>query len=175
MKRGSRILISGAGVAGLASAIWLGRAGFRPVVVERAPGIRAEGYIVSIAHNAYRFAAELGLLDGLRRRQSDILGSSYHDGSGRQLMHLDYQKLFKGLDIVQIMRDSLESLLYEAAKEAADYRFDVTATKIGQQGEAVQVHFSDGRQEEYDLVIGADGLHSAVRELNVAPGDVKLH
>lgn len=165
MNRDARILISGAGIAGLTCAIWLGRSGFKPVVVEKAPRIRADGFIISFSHHAYRFAQQLGLMPALRERDARILSSSYHDRSGRALLTLDYERLFAGVDVLQIMRDDLETVLFDNARDLAEFRFDTTATRIDQAKRRVDVTFSDGRQESFDLMIGADGLHSATREL----------
>ena len=85
MDRNKKILISGAGVAGLTSAIWLGKNGFKPIVIERAPEIRADGYIISISHKSYHYAKELGLLDDLIAKNTGIAQSSYHHKSGRTM------------------------------------------------------------------------------------------
>ncbi|MEW5705067.1 MAG: FAD-dependent monooxygenase [Pseudomonadota bacterium] len=175
MEKESRILISGAGVAGLAAAILLGRKGFRPVVVERSPEVRAEGYLISLSHRAHQAAETLGLLPALEARRIGITASSYHDRTGRTLLALDYERLFRGLRIVQISRDDLEAVLYEAAKDLVEIRCGVSATRIAQKESRVQVAFSDGRAEEFDAVIGADGLHSAVRELGFPPATIRRH
>ncbi len=177
MKKDSRILIHGAGVAGLTAAIWLGKNGFRPVVVEKSPEIRAAGgFIICLSGASYRFAEELGMLPDLKARDSDIHASSYHDSSGNTLLYLDYKYLFDGVDFIQITRDELENVLYEHAKDHAEYRFSLSASNITQEDTGrVQVEFSDGRQEEFDLVIGADGLHSTMRCLAFDPGDVTRH
>ncbi len=177
MDKNSRILIHGAGVAGLTCAIWLGRHGFRPVVVEKSPHIRAAGgFIIALSGASYRFADELGMLPDLQARDSDIYASSYHDGKGRTLLHLDYKYLFNGVDYIQIMRDEIENILYEYAKDLAEYRFSLSANKITQDKPgAVQIEFSDGKQEEFDVVIGTDGLHSAIRRLSFDKSDVIKH
>ena len=177
MNKNSRILIHGAGIAGLTCAIWLGRNGFRPVIVEKSPEIRAAGgFIICLAGASYRFAEELGILPDLQARNSDIYSSTYHDGKGNKLLDLDYKYLFKGVDFIQITRDEIENVLYEHAKDKAEYRFSVSAEKINQdEPGVVQVEFTDGKQEEFDLVIGTDGLHSAIRELTFDQSDVTKH
>ena len=84
----NRILISGAGVAGLTCALWLARKGFNPVIVEKARRIRAGGFLVSLSHHAYHFAEDLGVLPALKERSAGIQASSYHDGTGRPLLRL---------------------------------------------------------------------------------------
>jgi 2-polyprenyl-6-methoxyphenol hydroxylase-like FAD-dependent oxidoreductase len=177
MKKDSRILIHGAGVAGLTCAIWLGRNGFRPVIVEKAPEIRATGgFIICLSGASYRFAEELGMMQDLKERDSDIYNASYQDSKGETLLSLDYKALFKGVDFIQITRDEIENVLYKYAKELADYRFSSSAKEIKQEHpDKVQVEFEDGKQEEFDLVIGTDGLHSRVRELAFDENEVAKH
>ena len=177
MKKNSRILIHGAGVAGLTCAIWLGRNGFRPVVVEKSPEIRAAGgFIIALSGASYRFAEELGMLVDMQARDSDIYASSYHDSKGRELLHLDYKYLFNGVDYIQITRDEIENILYEHAKDQAEYRFSTSAEKIIQDAPGVvQVEFTDGKQEEFDLVIGTDGLHSTSRKLAFDESEITKH
>ncbi|MCG8325600.1 MAG: FAD-dependent monooxygenase [Thiotrichales bacterium] len=158
-------MISGAGVAGLTAAIWLGRAGFKPVIIEKSPEIRADGYIISLSHKSYHYANELGLLPKLVERNTGIKHSSYHHRSGKTMLLLDYQNLFEEVDIVQIMRDELEMVLYEEARDLAEFRFAVSASAIEQDNNKVYVSFDNGTQDEFDVVIGADGLHSVTREL----------
>ena len=173
MDTDSRILISGAGVAGLGSAIMLGRAGFRPVVIEKAPVIRADGYVISLSHASYHYAEQLGLLPAIRDRSTGIRESGYLDRRGRAMLELDFDHLFDGIDVVQIMRDDLQRILHEAAADLCEIRLATTITAIDDHGARSSVTFSDGRTEEYDVVIGADGLHSNVRGLSFPDADVR--
>jgi len=170
-------MIHGAGVAGLTCAIWLGRNGFRPVVVEKTPEIRAAGgFIICLSGASYRFAEELGLLPDLQARDSDIYSSSYHNSKVSTLLNLDYKDLFNGVDFIQITRDEIENVLYEHAKDKAEYRFSTSAEKIIQdEPGVVQVKFTDGKQEEFDVVIGTDGLHSTTRKLVFDESEVTKH
>lgn len=172
MDTNSKILISGAGVAGLTAAIWLGRNGFTPTIVEKSPTIRADGYIVSLSHASYHFAGQLGLLEKIRARNSGIRQSSYHDRHGKAMLTLDFKDLFVGVDVVQIMRDDLEEILYDEARDLADLRLATTITAIEQAGDFANVTFSDGSSDNFDVVIGADGLHSNTRSLVFTDAEV---
>lgn len=175
MYRNSRILVSGAGVAGLTCAAWLGRGGFKPLVIEKAPSIRADGYIISLSHASYHYARELGVLEQIRARNSGIARSSYHDRHGRAMLELDYADLFAGIDVVQIMRDDLQTILHEAAREVADIRLGTTITALEEHGDETAVTFSDGTAATFDVVIGADGLHSNTRSLAWPESAVTRH
>lgn len=161
-------------MAGLTAAIWLGRRGLRPVVVEQAPDVRADGYIISLSHRSYRYAETLGLLSEIRERGAGVTASSYQRAGGSPLLELDYRRLFAGVDVLQIMRDDLQQILYGHARELAEFRFGASITRIDAGAGAAEVEFSDGRSGTFDVVIGADGAHSKVRELTFAPGEVDL-
>lgn len=173
MDKNSKILISGAGVAGLTSAVWLARHGFNPVVIEKASEIRADGFIVSLSHASYHYAKKLGLLEKIAAKNSGIRESSYHDRRGKAMLTLDFRDLFRGVDVVQIMRDDLEDILYAEARELVEIRLGTSITKISSAPVSQQkrnttkslVTFSDGREEQYDVVVGADGIHSNTRSL----------
>ncbi len=175
MDKDSRILISGAGVAGLAAALWLDKAGFKPVIVERADNVRAGGFLVSLSHHAYHSARDLGITDELHRRSCGITGSSYHDQHDRCILKLIGETLFGGVDVVQIMRDEVVAVMYELARDRVEIRFEDSITSIDQTDSGVDVEFDKHTRETYDVVIGCDGLHSAVRELAFDPASITEH
>ncbi len=165
MDKNRKVVISGAGIAGLTTAIWLARHGFKPVVIEKSPQIRAYGYIVSLSHKSYHFARELGILKKLCDRGAGIKASCYYHKNGRPMLSLDYQRLFQGLDIVQIMRDELEMILYEEAKNLCEFRFNNSLMGISQDNDEIEFSLKDGTKDTCDVLIGADGLHSITRTL----------
>jgi len=175
MDQKTRILISGAGVAGLTAAIWLGKAGFRPLIVERAPKIRADGFILSLSHHSYHLLRGMGILDDLLAVNNQVRSSSYHDRSGRAILTLDYERLFEAGNIIQVMRDDLEQVLYKHAKDNTDFLFANSVTELQQVGDEVEVTFEDGQKRTFDLVIGADGVHSAIRKCTFGPEEVTRH
>ena len=169
----ARVLISGAGIAGLTAALWFQRYGFEPVVIERAPHPRGGGYLVSLSHFAYQYADELGVLKAMQERNMGITHSSYHDMTGRELLALDYQRLFAGVDVLQIMRDDVVDVLYQQAKSDIQIRFNESIEAVTEASEAVQVEFASGQQEHFDLLVIAEGQNSSTRNL-VFPNDVSL-
>ncbi len=175
MKKGSKILISGAGIAGLTAALRLAKAGMNPVVVEKAELPRLGGFLVALSHQAYFFAEEMGLIPALKPYDLRITSSGYYNRSGRALLELDYSRLFTGLGIIQVSRDDLARVLYEQTKDIADIRFGESIKNLHNGPDHVDVSFHSGKTESFDVVIGADGLHSAVRELVFRPESYKRH
>ena len=170
-----RVLISGAGVAGLTAAICLGRNGVRPVLVEKAPEIRADGFIITLSHHCYELAREMGLLEDLQAMSNDVARSSYHDGSGRAILELDYDRLFEAGSVIQIMRDDLENVLYRHAREHADFMFSNSVSALEDDQDRVQVNFENGQTMAFDIVVGADGVHSAVRQCAFDDNEITQH
>jgi 2-polyprenyl-6-methoxyphenol hydroxylase-like FAD-dependent oxidoreductase len=162
------ILISGASVAGPALAYWLRRRGFNPTVVERAPSLRGGGYAVDFRGAAHlSVLAKMGLLDQIRDQQTHLDTTTYVDADGRRVASMP-AGIFAG--DVEILRGDLGRILYQATRDGTEYLFGDTITGLDQRADGVHVTFSRADPRVFDLVIGADGLHSAVRRL--AFGDV---
>lgn len=172
------VLISGASVTGLALAYWLRRAGFRPTVVERAPGLRKGGQAIDIRGAALQVVERMGLLDGIRAAKTGIRGMSFVDSRGEELSRSTEATLTGGLidnDDVEIMRDDLANLLFTTSRSRTEYLFDDVITSIAQEDDAVRVGFRSSSPRRFDLVIGADGLHSGVRHLVFGPESEFVH
>ena len=174
MKKNSRIIISGAGIAGLTAAIWLSKAGYKVTIIEKSPEIRADGYIVSLSHKSFHYAREMGILDKLMKRYSGIRESCYIDQKGREMLGLDYQKLFTGIDIVQVMRDELQNILYEHSKKYdIEFIFSQSIDSLNNHTEGVDITLQNRANLSCDILIGADGLHSITRKLAFNDNDYK--
>jgi 2-polyprenyl-6-methoxyphenol hydroxylase-like FAD-dependent oxidoreductase len=162
------ILISGASVAGPALAYWLRRRGFNSTVVERAPSLRGGGYAVDFRGAAHlSVLAKMGLLDQVRDQQTHLDTPTCVDADGRRVASMP-AGIFAG--DVEILRGDLGRILYQATRDGTEYLFGDTITGLDQRADGVHVTFSRAAPRVFDLVIGADGLHSAVRRL--AFGDV---
>ncbi|WP_242440970.1 FAD-dependent monooxygenase [Streptomyces sp. CB02923] len=176
--RNRSVLISGAGVAGLTLAYWLQRAGFHPTVVERAPGLRKGGQAIDIRGAALHVAERMGLLDAAQAAATGMRGMSFVDGRGTELTRSTEATLTGGLidnDDVEIMRDDLTTLLYDASHSGVEYVFGDAIASLSQGDDTVEVGFQRGRPRRFDLVIGADGLHSGVRQLAFGPESEFVH
>jgi 2-polyprenyl-6-methoxyphenol hydroxylase-like FAD-dependent oxidoreductase len=165
------ILISGAGIAGTAAAYWLREAGFSVTVVERAAAPRPGGQTVDLRGAGRTVVQRMGLLDPIRAMTVTQRGIAWIDSSGRHRAEMPVEA-FGGRGIVsddEILRGDLAAVLYEAAQSGVSYLFDDTITALEQDTNRVLVAFEKTAPRKFDLVIGADGLHSVTRRLAFGP------
>lgn len=162
-----KALICGAGIAGLSSAWWLDRLGWEVHVVEKAPALRDEGYMIDFFGAGYDAADLMGILGRLEREQYPVAEVVYVDERGRHKAGLSYALFRESQDgrLLALMRGSLERALHESLPDRVRLSFDTTV-KDARAGDAgVDVVLERGGAERVDLLIGADGVHSRVREL----------
>jgi 2-polyprenyl-6-methoxyphenol hydroxylase-like FAD-dependent oxidoreductase len=171
-----KVLISGASIAGTTLAYWLHRHGFAPTVVERAPAIRPGGYKIDIRGAALTVAERMGILDEIRSLRTDVQGGSVVNATGKKVASMDADT-FGGRrhNDAEIMRGDLNQVLYAHTKDDADYLFNDSIATMTEDGDGVQVAFDSGRTGRYDLVIGADGIHSNTRALAFGPEQRYIH
>jgi 2-polyprenyl-6-methoxyphenol hydroxylase-like FAD-dependent oxidoreductase len=161
--KNQRILISGAGVAGPSLAYWLAYYGYTPTIVERAPAVRQGGQAVDFRGPAHLGVLEqMNILDEIRRHASPGGAVAFVDRLGRGIATMAAEMASGD---VEILRGELGGILYAATRENTEYLFGDWITAIEQTSEAVRVTFARNAAREFDLVIGADGLHSTVRSL----------
>ncbi|MCP2278182.1 FAD-dependent monooxygenase [Nocardia amikacinitolerans] len=170
-----RALISGGGIGGNAVALQLLRAGIRATVVERAAAPRPGGQAVDLRGPSREVAERMGLMPGIEARQLDERGMLYLDDAGREELRMPAE-LFDGkggVAEIEITRGDLNQVLLDALAAAGgvDYRYGEWITEIGQDADGVEVTFASGAVERFDIVIGADGLHSATRRLVFGPDE----
>lgn len=169
--RNTDILVCGASIAGPALAYWLHNAGFTATVVERAPALRSGGQTVDLRGAGRTVITRMGLMDQARAVSVAQRGLALVDASGRITARMPTDS-FKGEGIVseiEILRDDLSRLLYEATLPYTEYLFDDTITGLDQDDDAVTVTFERTSPRRFALVVGADGLHSVVRALAFGP------
>ncbi|OMC21587.1 FAD-binding protein [Mycobacterium colombiense] len=168
----TEVLVSGASVAGAATAFWLGRHGFSVTLVERHRGPRPGGQAIDVRGPALTVLERMGLLGAAQKRKTQIQGSSVVDRDGNELSR-DTESTPTGGPIdspnIEVLRDDLVELLYGASQWTAEYLFDDTIVAVQDDGAAVHVTFERAAPRSFDLVIGADGLHSNVRRLVFGP------
>jgi 2-polyprenyl-6-methoxyphenol hydroxylase-like FAD-dependent oxidoreductase len=167
--RNRDVLISGAGVAGLALAYWLRRLGFTPVVVERASAPRDGGQAVDLRGAAIEVARRTGILDAARAARTGTRGMSYLNSAGKRLASLD--GAFGVIDPadVEIVRGDLVAILYETVRNDVEFIFDDSISSLTDAADGVTATFERSAPRTFGLVAGADGLHSRVRDLAFGP------
>ncbi|MEJ2852877.1 MULTISPECIES: FAD-dependent monooxygenase [unclassified Saccharothrix] len=166
------VLISGASVAGPVVAYWLARRGVDVTVVERAPALRKSGgHAVDLFRPAMDIAERMGVLPDVLERETGTAHMTLHSPGARPV-DLDLRRFFGTLSDrhVEIMRDDLSEVFHNATRDDVEYVFDDSITSISPDGE---VTFEHGAPRRFDVVVGADGLHSNVRRLVF--GDVPEH
>ena len=163
------ILISGAGIAGPTVAYWLKRYGFNPTVVERSPKHREGGYVFGLdGRKGIEVLERMGVWPTVYKNKYEVQDTVFVDEQNNETARLNTPKATKevtGKEIVYMKRSELARVLYEYTKESIDYLFGDHITKLNEDQEGVEVGFESGKTKGFDLVIGADGLHSAVRTL----------
>jgi 2-polyprenyl-6-methoxyphenol hydroxylase-like FAD-dependent oxidoreductase len=161
------VLISGMGIAGPTLAWWLNRHGCSPTLVERAPALRQGGYMIDFWGSGFDVADRMGLLPAIRREGYRIEELRMIDGSGRRIGVLD-TGLFRSMladRFVSIERGALARLVFDTVKDDVETLFGDTVVAIERAGAGVGVTFQSAAPRAFDLVVGADGLHSRVRSL----------
>ena len=162
------VLICGASVAGPALSYWLHRCGFRVTVVEQTPALRRGwgGHAVDLFGPAVDIAERMGILPQVlkARTRTELISFVRPD---KALVDVDFTRLAAGISDrhVEIMRGELAALLHDATRNDVDYAFGDSIRSLTQDDGGVEVTFEHAAARRFDLVVGADGLHSTVRRL----------
>lgn len=163
-----KVLICGAGIAGLALAWCLERRRHEVLLVERNPALRDEGYMIDFFGSGYDAMERLGLLPDVASIHYPVERLAFVDSAGRERFSVPYSALRRGLfqdRHFNFMRGDLERILYERVAGREGIRFSTTVTSLEETAGRVHVRLSDGAVETADLLVGADGVHSRVRRL----------
>lgn len=161
------VLVSGAGIAGPAVAFWLHRHGARVTVVEKADGVRAGGQAVDVKGDVHRTVLErMGILDELRAHQTGGVDQAIVDATGRRLAVLP--AAFSAGEL-EIRRGDLAAILHRRTRDTCEYVFGDAVTSLTETAGGVHVTFERGAPRTFDLVVGADGIHSGIRRLAFGP------
>ncbi len=165
-------LISGAGVAGCCLAWWLARAGFEVTLLEQAPEPRKGGYVIDFWGDGYDIAERMGLLPALQQQATHITQFRVVDADNHRISGMD-QSVFgrlAGHRYMSLPRSALARALYDAASGRVETLFGDSIQAMQDDGAGVAVMLG-GSRRRFDLVFGADGLHSNVRRLVFGPED----
>ena len=165
------VLISGAGIAGPTLAFWLKAAGLQPTLVEHAPTLRSGGYVIDFWGLGYEIAERMGLASEINRIGYHMRELRIVDSHGQRVTGFGtsvFRELTGGR-FVTLGRSDFSRLLFEKIKGTTDVLFGDEIVGLEQDASGVRVQFKHADERQFDLVIGADGLHSKVRELVFGP------
>jgi 2-polyprenyl-6-methoxyphenol hydroxylase-like FAD-dependent oxidoreductase len=165
------VLISGAGIAGPTLAFWLRKYGLMPVLVESAPALRTSGYVIDFWGLGYDIAEKMGLLPEITRIGYSVQELRIVDDGGRRLSGFGahvFRELTGGRYIT-LGRSDLSRLICDRIEGSCETIFGNTITSLREVDDQMHVEFEHGGKRRFDLVIGADGLHSRVRQLAFGP------
>ncbi|MCO1575672.1 FAD-dependent monooxygenase [Crossiella sp. SN42] len=162
-----RVVVCGAGIAGLALANQLARLGAEVVLLERAAGPRAQGYMIDFFGAGYDAVEKMGLLPAIEQVAYFVEEAALFDERGRRRAAVQYRQFARSLRgrLLSIMRPDLERVLREHLPSTVDLRFGAALTGVADRGDGVLVTLADGTELAADLLVGADGIHSTVRGL----------
>jgi 2-polyprenyl-6-methoxyphenol hydroxylase-like FAD-dependent oxidoreductase len=165
------VLISGASIAGPVLAYWLDRYGFDVTVVERASAVRSGGYPIDIRGTAIDVVERMGLLPAVQAAHIASRSLTFVDANGGAIGTISPYDLAANEERdVELPRGALTTLFCDLTKSSAvRYRFDDSIESLDDDGAGVEVSFKSGERGRYDVVVGADGLHSNTRKLVLGP------
>jgi 2-polyprenyl-6-methoxyphenol hydroxylase-like FAD-dependent oxidoreductase len=166
-----RVLISGAGIAGPTLAYWLIHYGIVPTIIEKAPQLRNGGYVIDFWGAGFDIADRMGLLPEIRRKGFLVQEVKVVNGKGERVSGFPVEAFTQVTQgrYITLARSDLAAIIFGALDGRVETMFDNSVTHIEQTATSVRVSFEHGATREFDLVIGADGLHSRVRELVFGP------
>lgn len=167
-----KIAINGCGVAGPTLAWWLKKYGHHPVLFEKAPTLREGGYVIDFWGTGYDIADRMGIIPTLKADAYFIKHIREVTSCGWTTSNMS-SKVFHDLTegrYLSIARSDLARHVFDVCK-GVETRFGTSVIGIENAKDSISVNLSDGGREAYDLVIGADGLHSKIRELTFGPQD----
>lgn len=169
-----KILVIGAGIAGPAVCYWLQRFGFSPQLIEKSACIRKGGQGLDIRGVAIDIVKKMGIYEQICKMRTQVECGRYVDAVGKTLHEERGEKFsFRQDEDVEIPRGDLVEILMKTI-DSVPCRFNQSIDNVEQNNDGVTVYFNDGRVEPYDLVIGADGIHSSIRRMIFDSDEYKL-
>jgi 2-polyprenyl-6-methoxyphenol hydroxylase-like FAD-dependent oxidoreductase len=166
-----KVLISGASIAGPCLAYWLQHYGFEVTVVEKSPSLRGGGYPIDIRGTAVEVVSRMGLLPQLRAAHVNTEKISFIDQKGFPIGSVQPEAFVGGVQgrDLEVRRGDLARILYSSIEGKVKFLFNDSIATLDDKLDRVEITFASGTHGTFDLVIGADGLHSNTRGLVFGP------
>lgn len=172
-----KVLISGASIAGPALAYWLNRHGYAVTVVETAPTLRGGGYPIDVRGTALEVVRRMRILPQLREAHVDLRRLTFLDSDGSEVTSLHPLAVTGGVagQDLEVRRGDLADALHRAVRDDVEFLFDDSIDTLEQTDHGVDVTFRRGGSRTFDMVFGADGVHSRTREMLFGPEEQFHH
>ena len=169
-----KILISGAGIAGPTLAYLLANYGHEPTIVEHAPSLRTGGYVIDFWGIGYDIADKMGLIPQLRERGYVAKEVRFVDSNGQRIGGFSTSAFGEALQdrYMSLRRGDLAAAIYSKIDGRVETLFSDSIASLVDGADGVTVNFASGGERRFDLVFGADGLHSNVRNLVFGPQEI---
>ncbi|MFF6809364.1 FAD-dependent monooxygenase [Streptomyces sp. NPDC012403] len=171
------VLISGASIAGPVLAFWLNRYGYAVTLVEKAGAPRSGGYPIDVRGTALEVVRRMGILPRLRDAHIDLRRLTFLEGDGSEVASLHPHTVTGGVagQDLEVRRGDLTDALHTAVRDDVEFLFNDSIDTLDQTGHGVDVTFRGGGRRTFDMVFGADGMHSRTRETLFGPEEQFHH
>ncbi|MBS7564259.1 FAD-dependent monooxygenase [Mucilaginibacter sp. Bleaf8] len=172
-----RILISGASFAGLSTAYWMNKLGYKVTVVEIANGLKMGGTPVNIRDNTVGIVKRMGIFEQIKanRLNLELWEFKNADDITEGTMVLKQEGEPHPDEESEIERNLLLNMLFDTVKDDVEFIFGESITALNETENDIQVTFKNGSQKSFELVFGCDGIHSAVRKIWFGHEDKYIH
>jgi 2-polyprenyl-6-methoxyphenol hydroxylase-like FAD-dependent oxidoreductase len=166
-----KAIVSGGGIAGLAAALSLAQKRWDVLVLEKAASLRTGGYMLDFFGPGFDAAGDLGVLDDLRQKARGVGKVDFIDATGRTRSSVNYAHIRRATQdkLFPILRGDIERVLHSALPATVGIRYGTSIVSVENFGGGVSVALSNGGALEADLLVGAEGIHSATRKLVFGP------
>ncbi|GAB3772955.1 FAD-dependent monooxygenase [Spirosoma horti] len=162
-----KVLVSGASIAGLSTAYWMNKLGYKVTVVEMASELRKGGTAVDLRGNTIDLIKRMGIFDQLKpdRLSLELIEFKNADDDTEGSILLKDEGVQSPGDEIEIERDKLVGILFNSIKNDVEFIFNNSITALDETKDSMHVTFKNGTQRAFDLVFGCDGTHSGVRKI----------